>query len=120
MKKDPYLAEIFPLPPLVAYKRPPNIKDQIIRAKIPDPPPQRPKRKLNGMKKCNKCPDCPYVRIGQVVKASQSNYSFEINTEVNCQTKNLIYTLEYKKCNEQYIGETNATRDICQKFEIYH
>ena len=109
MKQDPYLAEIFPLPPLVAYKRPPNIKDKIIRAKIPDPPPQRLKRKLNGMKKCNKCPICPYVKIGQVVKASKSNYSFEINTEVNCQTKNLIYILECKKCSEQYIGETNRT-----------
>ena len=36
MKQDPYLAEIFPLPPLVAYKRPPNIKDKLIRAKIPE------------------------------------------------------------------------------------
>ena len=109
MKQDPYLAKILTLPPLVAYKRPPNIKDKIIRAKIPDPPPQRLKRKLTGMKKCNKCPICPYVKIRQAVKASKSNYSFEINTEVNCQTKNLIYILECKKCSEQYIGETNRT-----------
>ena len=35
MIQDPRLAEIFPLPPLVAYKRPPNIKDKLIRAKVP-------------------------------------------------------------------------------------
>ena len=28
MKQDPYLAEVFPLPPLVAYKRQPNIRDK--------------------------------------------------------------------------------------------
>ena len=35
MKQDTYLAEVFPLPPLVAYRRPPNIKDHLIRAKVP-------------------------------------------------------------------------------------
>ena len=34
---DPHLKEVSPLPPLVAYKRPPNIKDKIIRATVPSP-----------------------------------------------------------------------------------
>ena len=28
---DPHLKEVFPLPPLVAYKHPPNIKDKKFR-----------------------------------------------------------------------------------------
>ena len=109
MKQDPYLAEIFPLPPLVAYKRPPNIKDKLIRAKIPDSPPPREKRKMFGMKKCNKCPICPFVQVGQKVSASKTNFSIDINTEVNCQTKNIIYVIECKKCREQYVGESNRS-----------
>ena len=35
MVKDPYLAEVFKEPPLIAYKRAPNIRDKIIRAKVP-------------------------------------------------------------------------------------
>ena len=35
MTKDPYLKQIFQEPPLIAYKRPKNIKDLIIKAKIP-------------------------------------------------------------------------------------
>ena len=31
---DPYLAELFPDPPLIAYKRPTNIKDFLIRASL--------------------------------------------------------------------------------------
>ena len=44
MRQDPYLAQVFPQPPLIAYKRPANIKDKMIRAKVPDPTPARPRR----------------------------------------------------------------------------
>ena len=100
------LAMVFPLPPLVAYKRPPNIKDKLIRAKVPDTLPARPRRIINGMKKCNKCPICPYVQVGPIIKATQNNSSTEINAEVNCQTKNIIYIIGCQKCKEQYVGET--------------
>ena len=66
MKQDPYLEEVFPLPPLVAYKWPPNIRDKIMRAKIPNQPPSKPKRNLTGMKKCNNCPICPFVETGKL------------------------------------------------------
>ena len=45
MVKDPYLAEVFKEPPLIAYKTAQNIKDKIIRAKVPPLPPSRQKRK---------------------------------------------------------------------------
>ena len=109
MQQDPYMAEIFPQLPLVTYKRPPNVKDKLIRAKIPDSPPTRPKRILPGMKKCNKCPICPFVQVGTKVKATQNSYTLEINEEVNCQTKNVIYIIGCQKCNEQYVGETSRT-----------
>ena len=67
MIQDPYLEEVFPLPPLVAYKRQPNIKDKLIRAKIPDKADQRPKRQIVWNEKmsqvshlsiCNTRPEC--------------------------------------------------------------
>ena len=33
--RDKYLAEVFKQPPLIAYKRQPNLKGQLIRAKVP-------------------------------------------------------------------------------------
>jgi hypothetical protein len=36
MTQDPYLKDIFPLPPLVAFTRQPNINDNIIKAKVHD------------------------------------------------------------------------------------
>ena len=53
MIKDPYLKEVFPAPPMVAYRRAKNLRDKLIKAKVP-PPSIRNKRQLIGMKPCNK------------------------------------------------------------------
>ena len=109
MHQDPYLADVFPLPPLIAYRRPPNIRDKLIRAKVPDPPPARPKRNIPGMKKCNDCPICPFVTTGQTVKSTQTKYSVAINLSVDCQTMNIIFMLGCRRCKAQYIGESQRT-----------
>ena len=88
MSKDPKLAEVFPLPPLVAYKRPPNIKQKIIRAKIP-PTILRPQRESKGMKKCLNCAACPFIKEGHKVEATQSNFKLDINIQANCLTRPL-------------------------------
>ena len=36
-------------------------------------------------------------------------YATEINAEVNCQTKNIIYLIGCQKCQEQYVGETSRS-----------
>ena len=109
MVQDPHLAEVFPLPPLIAYKRPANIRDKLIRSKIPTKTSGRPKREVPGMKKCLNCPICPFVQTGRSVKSTATNYTVDINTAVNCQSKNIIYALGCNKCSEQYVGESERT-----------
>ena len=82
---DHHLEEAFPLPPLVAYKRPPNIRDKIIRSKVPETL-KRAKRSVPGMSKCNNCPICPFVSECKIVKSTASNHIVEVNKQVNCQT----------------------------------
>ena len=108
MTSDPYLKEVFPLPPMVAYKRPENIRDKLIRSKVPTIRASREKRKVPGCTKCNKCSICPFVKNCKVVKASATGFNAEIREEVNCLTRNIIYCITCKKCNMQlqYIGET--------------
>ena len=106
---DPHLAEIFPLPPLTAYRRPSNLKDKLIRSKIPEDT-SRPKRILPGMKQCTKnCAICPYVDQTATVKASSSNYTHDIETAVTCQSCNIIYCISCLHCGMQYIGETGKS-----------
>ena len=57
VESDPHLKEVFPLPPLVAYRKPQNIRDKIVRSKIPSTP-KRINRMVPGMTKCNNCAIC--------------------------------------------------------------
>ena len=91
---------------LVAYKRPQNIRDKLIRSKVPPPPSRIPKRKTPGMKKCNKCGVCPYIKEGKSIKATSTDYRVDVNSSVDCTSKNVIYLLGCNKCPQQYIGET--------------
>ena len=81
---DPHLKEVFPLPPLVAYRRPQNIRDKIIRSKVPGKI-TRSKRIIPGMTKCNDCPICPFVKEGKTVKST----AIKCTVDINCQTKNM-------------------------------
>ena len=50
MVQDPWMKEVFQNPPMVTYRRPSNLRDKLIRARTPDPPRMRPKRRIPGMK----------------------------------------------------------------------
>ena len=107
MTSDPHLKEIFPVPPLVAYRRPSNIREKLIRSKVPPKRLQRQRRKQPGCKKCNNCNICPYVQSCKSLKSTATNIHADIEQEVDCQTKNIIYCITCKKCKMQYIGETS-------------
>ena len=65
MTLDPYLKEVYPQPPLLAYRRPKSISEFLIKARLPPPNQTRPKRKLKGMKKCKtQCIICPFFKEG--------------------------------------------------------
>ena len=105
--QDEYLESVFPDPPLVAFKRQTNLRDFLIRAKLPPSPKAHEKRHLNGMKKCNKCIICPYIKEDKSVKGR--NFEWAINRSINCTSgKNIIYMIECNKenCKQRYIGET--------------
>ena len=105
--RDQYLKDVFPLPPLVAYKRQKNIKESIIRAKVA-PEINRPKRINKGMKKCDmqRCQACPYISTGRSIKSHK--ITWRINRKYDCCTKNVVYMIKCNKnnCGMAYIGET--------------
>ena len=106
MTNDQYMAEVFPQPPLTAFRRQKNLKDLLIRAKVPGD--RRPLRFQNGMTKCGRpCTACPYIRPNKKVRIKENLY-WTINRKVDCQSFNVIYLLECDKesCQKKYIGET--------------
>ena len=49
MTLDSWMLEVFPEPPMVAFRRPTNLREKLICAKLP--PTGMPNRKVKGMKK---------------------------------------------------------------------
>ena len=85
VSQNPYLAEVYPEPPLTAYKIQRNIRDSIVRARVPPPLSQYPRRQINGMKKCERgCIICPFVKEAKHVKGN--TFTWSINNQVNCHT----------------------------------
>ena len=54
VNRNPYLAEVFPSPPLTALRRQPNLRNHLIRAKVVKSQNSYPKRYKRGMAKVNR------------------------------------------------------------------
>ena len=108
INQDEYLKEVFPEPPMVAYKRQKNLKDLLIKAKVATEQ-TREQRSQLGMKKCGNCKVCPYINEQKNISCNKR--SWKINTKLNCQSENVIYIIECNKenCKEAYIGETSRS-----------
>ena len=105
VSQDPFLSSFLPL--LTAYKRQKNIRDHLIRAKVPSSPKSYPVRRVRGMKRCGKnCSACPYIR--EVKSLHINRNEWKINQDLNCEISNCIYLIECMKehCNMKYVGET--------------
>jgi hypothetical protein len=108
--QDPYLASVFPQPPLTAYRRQRNIRNYIIRAKVPVISKRNTRRNFNGMKKCGKnCTACPYIKEGNTIK--NNSFEYKINKQANCNTYNIIYVIQCKKdnCRLSYVGQSGRS-----------
>jgi hypothetical protein len=87
MTKDPKAKEMFPLPPMIAFKQPPNLKRKLCQAKLPQQK-QRQKRQLTGTKPCNKpCGICPYVLKSKEFISTHTKEKFNMTGTYTCYTK---------------------------------
>ena len=72
--QDKYLSECFAQPPLIAFKRQSNIRDGLIKSKIPPKPKPYPERQRKGMSKCGKnCTACSFIIQGEEVRIDAYN-----------------------------------------------
>ena len=113
--QDPYLSEVFPEPPLTAFRRQKNIRDMLIKSKVPTAPKIHPERKLKGMVKCVKsCTACPFINVRKEVKIDNVS-KWKINKKFSCENYNIIYLIECNidTCRERYVGQSKRPLKFC-------
>ena len=80
---------------MITYRKPPSLKDMLVRAKIPQP-------MSITHKGCIRPKSCKYcTRISQSGKITNLNNNTTYNTitKGTCQSNNLIYCLEFNWCH---------------------
>ena len=105
MTKDPILKKIFPEPPMLAFKQPSNLRSMLVRAKHPSK--LKATRKLLGKHQCNKSwKICHYINVTKEFRSNQTDETFKLNGDFNCNTVGVIYLISCNKCSKQYVGQT--------------
>ena len=105
---SPRLCGVLPEPPLVAYCRPPNLRDLLVRAAY-----GQTKEAYRGNSQCQQpcCKTCPHMKTGTLFCSKTTGERFCVKAIADCRTRNVVHLIECKKCAIQYIGETeNALR----------
>ena len=102
IQSNPDLREIFPCPPLIAYKRDVNLRDYLVRAAVPrDIPSLPPGTSPCGTKNCK---TCDFIDTSNTITGPKG--TFKIKAPYNCQTENLVYVITCTLCLKKYTGET--------------
>ena len=68
------------------------------------------KNTTQGVTKCNnkRCKICDMIIEGKSYAFKNLETKFKINKDLNCNSKNVVYIIEYSKCKEIYIRSTQA------------
>ena len=98
---DDETADIFQSQPLMAYRRDQNIKDILVRTKLPST------TERSGTTPCKhlKCRTCTHINHSTTI--TNNNNSFHINANFTCLSSCLVYCISCKQCDMIYIGETS-------------
>ena len=121
------LAQVAPDNPILAYRRPRNLRDLIVRAEVPSP--ETASTIQHGTFKCDsRCVVCQnHIRESESFSGHTLSTFYKTIGHITCNTTNVIYLISCRLCGVQYVGETKNTLKAflrspihCQDQEIGH
>jgi hypothetical protein len=110
LQSSPQTKNLLNEPPNVTYRQPPNLRNLLVRPKLPNP--STVKEKLPaGSYPCNSnhCKTCKTNPPSTDFTSSTTKRKYKIEQHHTCNSENLIYQLQCKNCPAQYIGLTTET-----------
>ena len=98
--------EVFPEPPLIAFRRCKNLKDMLVRARLSNEGNGGTDKK--GCSRCGKsrCQVCNVMSNSEHFHSNIDSREYRINYSFNCDSSNVVYLLECTVCGVQYVGST--------------
>ncbi|XP_033729648.1 uncharacterized protein LOC117318802 [Pecten maximus] len=105
------LEGIFPEPPILAYRRPKNIRYLVVSGNLPSPS----NASATGcFETCSskRCKLCPYTHSTNSFNCETNGQKYRILQSVSCTSANVIYLITCAKCSMQYVGETKTQLNL--------
>ena len=106
---DDETADIFQSLPLMAYIHNQNIKEILIRTKLPST------TERSGTTPCKHPQCCTCTHINHSTTITNNNNSFHINANFTCSSACLVYCISCKQCDMIYIGKT-----VLYYYNLFH
>ena len=94
---------------VVGYRRPKNMRDFLVRARLPTvPTPETQPIAKRTREKCENpsCRYCSRINTTGKIRAAWDKKTHTVMRNVNCHSNNLIYCITCKTCHKQYVGQT--------------
>lgn len=87
---------------MIAYRRPPNLRDLLVFSEHPKP------NKKSGCRPCmsSTCNYCKYFTTSQYIKSTSSGKRWPIIGNNSCESFHVIYVITCPLCHFQYVGQT--------------
>ena len=102
----------------LSFRRAKNLKDKLVRAKLPDLDEELMEKgtfRCNGRKSCQ---ICPLMREGDTFQNFNSTRSFKtFSGKYDCNSEHVVYLLQCECCNKKYVGSTKTK--FRQRFNVY-
>ena len=103
----------------LSFRRAKNLKDKLVRAKLPNSDDGGLSAK--GCYKCNgrkSCQICGLIKEGDSFENTDENRCFTIfSGRYNCNSENVVYLLQCECCRKKYVGSTKTK--FRQRFNVY-
>ena len=104
---DNRLKNIFPEPPICAFRQPRNVGQQIVRSKLPI----LDSGECVGTAPCGKsrCKLCPHINTDKSIETF-NNHKTKVRGSFSCDTSNVIYAVTCEQCpSVTYVGQTGRS-----------
>ena len=98
------LREAFRYPPLIAFRRPRNLKDFLVRATLTSTPSKSPGNYPCGAPRCK---TCPILKVTDEFSSHTTGQLFKVKFRASCKSSNIVYLITCRRCGLQYVGETS-------------
>ena len=101
--REIYSVSVMPEPPMVCFRRSENLKDHLVRARLP-----KLEVAARGMDKCGgeKCKVCNSIVVTDTFQSTVQRRTFHINHHFDCNSQGVVYLITCGKCSKQYVGNT--------------